>query len=198
MSEQAISYQVAPPQRARNTLVGTSFAVAGMFMYFACILGIYISERADSLGASQSWIPNGIDLKLTAPSVVLWTLILSVVTMQWAVYSCARNDRRHLLLALLLTALFGAAVINQFFFIFQQLGFEIDDGSKVAPLFYTILGSFILAVAIALVFLIITGIRSLSGHNIKSNVGLVSSAAIYWDSLVIIYLIIWLVIFVTK
>lgn len=192
------SYLVAPPQRGRNTLVGTSFAVACMFMYFATLIGIYISERASELKEVGTWIPNGVNVELLASGVVFWTFLLSVGTIQWAVYSVARNDRKHLLLALSLTALFGAAIINQFFFIFRQMGFVIDGGSKAAPLVYTLLGSFMVALIVAMIFLLVAGLRSLSGEITKPNTQLVASAALYWDALVVIYFIIWILIFVTK
>ncbi len=191
-------YLVAPPARARNTLVGTSFASALVLMYFGALIAIYLSERADVLRSGGTWIPSGTSIMLAAPSVVLWTLLFSIGTIQWAVYSTARNDRRHLLLALGLTALFGVAVINQFFFMFRQMALEIDGGSKMAPLTYTILGSFLAAVVAALIFLLVAGIRSLSGETTKPNTPLIVSAAFYWDSLVLIYFIIWLAIFVTK
>lgn len=190
---------IAPvPQRARNTLVGTSLAVACMFMYFAVLIGIYVSERSETIAEIGSWIPRGVRIELTAPSVILWTFLLSVVTIQWAVYAAARNDRAHLLIALAVTALFGVAIINQFFFIFRQMGFVIDGGSKAAPLIYTLLGSFIAAVIIALIFFLVAGLRGLSGETTKPNTQLVASAALYWDSLVVIYFIIWIAIFVTK
>lgn len=198
MSQANTNYTAPPPQRARNILVGTSFGVACMTMYFGAILGIYLSERAEALEISGSWIPGGVDIQLAAPSVIFWTMLFTVVTIQWSVYAAARNDRRHLLLSLSVSALFGIAIINQFFFIFRQMGFQIDGGSQAAPLVYTILGSFMVALVIALIFLLVAGLRSLSGDNTKPNTQLVASAALYWDALTIIYFVIWLAIFVTK
>ena len=55
------------------------------------------------------------------------TMALSVVTMQWAVYAIARDDRPHAYLALGLTGLFGVAVINQTVFLYNQMGFVVSE-----------------------------------------------------------------------
>ncbi len=202
MSEQThsapVNYPAPPPRRSRNSLVGTSFAVLGMFMYFGVLVAVYLSERADLLEGGGSWIPSGTDISLSAPTVIFWTFLLSIVIMQWAVYATRRNDRRHGLMALVLTGLFGVAVINQFFFIFRQMELEIEGGSRAAPLIYTILGSFILALVVGLIFLLVSAVRISAGDDTSPSTQIVSSAAIYWYSLVFIYFILWLIIFVTK
>ena len=196
---QAINYTKPIPQRSRNTLIGAGFGTAGMLIYFGALLGIYLSERADFLATnSGKWLPDSADIDLTAPTVIMWTLLLSVVTMQWAVYATARNDRSHSLLALVVTALFGAAVINQIVFIFIQMGLEIDSGSTVGPLIYTLLGSFMAAMGAALAFLLVVALRTLGGEKIASNSQVVSSAAIFWDGLVLVYFVLWLAVFVAK
>ncbi len=196
----AEGYVSPAPQRPRNVLVGTSFSVGAVLMYFGGLLGIYLSERADFLKSSSdsSWIPAGTDIQLAAPTVVLWTLFFSIATMQWAVYSTRRNDRRHALMALALTALFGVAVINQMFFIISQMDLAIEGGSRAAPLIYTLLGSYIAALVAALIFLLVAVLRNLSGESTAHNSQIVSSAAVFWDALIFIYFLLWLIIFVTK
>ncbi len=197
----ASEFYISPaPSRSRNVLVGTSLGAGIFLMYFGGLFGIYISERADFLKTNpdSSWIPAGADIQLAAPTVALFTLFFSAATVQWAIYSTCRNDRRHALMALALTALFGVAVVNQMFFIISQAGLTIEGGSKAAPLIYTILGSYITALVVALVFLLVAALRILSGESTAHNSQIVSSAAIFWDALIFVYFILWLIIFVTK
>ena len=91
---------VAPAVRGRTPLVATGFAVAAMIMYFAGVFGVYLKERAQVRSEGLPWIPNKATIELTQPGMVIWTLLISIVVMQWAVYSIKRDDRQHALLGL--------------------------------------------------------------------------------------------------
>ena len=194
----AVAPAVAP--RRRTLQVGTGFAAAAVLMYFGGLLGVYFSERADFLRANpgQSWIPAGARVELTAPTVMAWTLLLSVVTMQWAVHATARDDRRHTLMALLVTAMFGVAVINQTAFQYGQMGLTVDGGSLAAPLIYTISGSHLALVVVALAYLFIMAVRTLTAPQTSVHLDGMSAAAVLWHVMVFVYLVIWVGLFVTK
>ncbi len=193
---------VAPaiPPRRRTLQVGTGFASAAVLMYFGGLLGVYFSERADFLRANpgQSWIPAGARVELTSPTVMAWTLLLSVVTMQWAVHATARDDRRHALMALLVTAMFGVAVINQTAFQYGQMGLTIDGGSLAAPLIYTISGSHLALVVVALAYLFIMAVRAMTAPRTSVHLDGMSAAAVLWHVMVFVYLVIWVGLFVTR
>ncbi len=195
---EAVAPAIVP--RRRTLQVGTGFAAAAVLMYFGGLLGVYFAERADFLRANpgQSWIPAGARVELTAPTVMAWTLLLSVVTMQWAVHATARDDRRHTLIALLVTAMFGVAVINQTAFQYGQMGLTIDGGSLAAPLIYTISGSHLALVVVALVYLFIMAVRALTGPRTSVHLDGMSAAAVLWHVMVFVYLVIWVGLFVTR
>ena len=194
----AVAPAIVP--RRRTLQVGTGFAAAAVLMYFGGLLGVYFSERADFLRANpgQSWIPAGARVELTAPTVMAWTLLLSVVTMQWAVHATARDDRRHTLMALLVTAMFGVAVINQTAFQYGQMGLTIDGGSLAAPLIYTISASHLALVVVVLVYLFIMTVRTLTAPRTSVHLDGMSAAAVLWHVMVFVYLVIWVGLFVTR
>jgi heme/copper-type cytochrome/quinol oxidase subunit 3 len=202
MSDIALDTELPAPvvRRRRTEFVGATFATAGAAMYFAGLFAIYLAERASFLAASPdaSWIPDSANMQLTQPTVIAWTLIMSVATMQWAVYATARNDRGHSLIALAVTFLFGVAVINQVVFQFLQMGLVIDDGSAATVLIYTICGSHVALVAIALVYMAIWAFRNLASSNTSINSQGIASLAVFWYGLVVAYQIIWIAIFVAK
>lgn len=190
--------------RRRNVQVGTAFGTAGLLMYFGGLFGIYLAER-QSHNANQDpenlveWIPRSVRVELTAPTIMAWTLLISVVTMQWAVYSFKRNDRRHGLMALGVQLMFGVAVINQTVFQWNQLGLIADDTStNAAPLIYAITASFVVALAAEMIFLFIMAFRTLSGATTSQNVDGIASAAVVWYALVAVYFVIWILVFITK
>ncbi len=91
----------APPvQRPRVLMVGTAFATGATLMVFAGLIGMYLSRRAELIGAGDSWLPKGVEIPLQQPNIMLFTLIASAVTVQWAVYAISRNDRINTYLAL--------------------------------------------------------------------------------------------------
>ncbi len=187
----------APLPRPRTLLVGTVFGTAASLMYFAALLGVYLKERADALAGGGEWIPSGANIQLTQPTVAAWTMLMSVVTMQWAVYSIARDDRPHAVIAIAVTTLFGLAVIIQTSFQYTEMGLAADE-SIAAVLIYTISGSHLAMVTIGLVFLLLMTFRALAGQHLSRHTDGFVAASIYWYAVVFVYVVIWTAIFVLK
>ena len=187
----------APLPRQRTLLVGTVFGTAAVLMYFAALLGVYLRERADALADGGSWIPASADIQLAQPTVAAWTMLMSVVTMQWAVYSIARDDRTHAILATTLTTLFGFSVVITTSFQYTQMGLVADE-SIAAALIYTISGSHLAMIAIGLVFLLLMAFRALGGQYSSRQTDGFVAASIFWYAVVFVYVVIWTAIFVLK
>ncbi|MCQ3810091.1 MAG: cytochrome c oxidase subunit 3 [Acidimicrobiia bacterium] len=187
----------APQARQRTLLVGTVFGTAAALMYFAALFGVYLRERSDALADGGSWIPSGTNIQLAQPTVAAWTLLMSVVTMQWAVYSIARDDRGHAILATTLTTLFGFSVVITTSFQYTQMGLVADD-SIAAVLIYTISASHLAMIAIGLVFLLLMAFRALGGQYSSRQTDGFVAASIFWYAVVFVYVVIWTAIFVLK
>ena len=199
MSAPALTTGLPPaqPVRGRNLLVGTGFAVAAMVMYFAGLFGVYLSERSDVRDANGVWIPDDARIELTPPGMIMWTLIISVAVLQWAVYSIKRDDRQHGLLAVGATLTMGAMVLVQGGWQFVQMGLVADE-HLAATLIYTIAGSFMVAVVIGMVFVALVGFRALAGQYTGGQTDGIVAASLYWYTLVFIYFIIWIAVFIAK
>ncbi len=187
----------APQARQRTLLVGTVFGTAAALMYFAALFGVYLRERSDALADGGSWIPSGTNIQLAQPTVAAWTLLMSVVTMQWAVYSIARDDRAHAILATTLTTLFGFSVVITTSFQYTQMGLVADE-SIAAVLIYTISASHLAMIAIGLVFLLLMAFRALGGQYSSRQTDGFVAASIFWYAVVFVYVVIWTAIFVLK
>ena len=170
-----------------------------MLMYFAGVFGVYLKERAQVRAEGSSWIPNKVTIELTQPGMVIWTLLISIVVMQWAVYSIKRDDRQHALLAIGTTVVMGAMVIVQTAWHLSQTNLVADEGpTTAATLIYTIVGSYLVAVVIGMIILLLTGFRTLAGQYGSQQTDGVVAASLYWYSLVFIYFIIWIAVFIAK
>lgn len=187
----------APAVRGRNLLVGTGFAIAAMVMYFGGLFGVYLDQRAGVRKAGATWIPDDARIELTPPGMIMWTLIISVAVLQWAVYSIKRDDRQHALVAIGATLAMGAMVLVQSGWQFTQMELVADE-TLAATLIYTIAGSFMAAVVIGMVFIALMGFRALAGQYSSGQTDGIVAASLYWYTLIFLYFIIWIAVFIAK
>lgn len=196
--------------RGRTVQVGTAVITAATLMFFGGLFAIYVGSRNSHLAVNRAieeaggkavpWIPSGAKVELTAPTIMTWTLLMSIVTMAWVVYAFKRGDRRHGLLAIATNMVFGAAVINQVAFQWKQLGLVIDDvtGSSAATLIYVITAAHMAMIIVALLWLGLLALRLAAADRPSTYLDHAASVATYWYAMVALYLIIWILIFITK
>jgi len=187
----------APLPRPRTLLAGTVFATAATLMYFAALFAVYLRERSDALAGGGGWIPSDADIQLAQPTVAAWTMLMSAVTVQWAVYAVARDDRAHAIMATALTGLFGVSVVITTSFQYTQMGLAADE-SIAAGLIYAISGSRLVMITGGLVFLGLVAFRWLAGQQVSRQADGFVAASVFWYAVVIVYVVIWTAIFVLK
>jgi heme/copper-type cytochrome/quinol oxidase subunit 3 len=186
----------APPARPRVLLIGTGFALAGIVMAFAGLIGLYLGRRAAAIEANRPWLPTGVTIDLTPGNVAMIGLVISAVVVQWAVYSIANDDRPRAYLALGLTVLLGGAYINGMAFNYTQMGITVHD--RVGLLIFTITGMHLAMAGAGMIFVGLMAFRALGGeYSGRDREGIVA-AAMYWHVTVLVFAVIWFTIFVTK
>ena len=189
---------VAPPplERPRVLLIGTAFTIAGIAMLFAGLIGIYLAKRTNTLVTVGSWLPTDLIIPLTQPNMALATLVISIVTMQWAVVSIKNDDRTNTYLALGTTLLLAFAYIVEMGYLYALI--HADVSTVPGVLIYAISGAHIAMVISAMVFIILMAFRALAGEFTSKQHDGITAAAFYWHSMVAIYALIWISIYVTK
>lgn len=175
-----------PPPRPRVLMVATGVAVAAIAMFFAGLLGTYFALRAQAGGTSTEWVAEGTSLPLIQGNMALVTLLMSVVTMQWAVWAIGRNDRQNTYVALGVTFLLGLAFINSVVFYIGQLATGIAD-TTYGVLVYAILGSQIALTIAALVFVAVAAYRALGGQFGPRDREGIAAAAMFWHFSVAVF-----------
>ena len=191
--------------RPRSLMVGTMFACAAAFMFFLAVVGIYVVERAEARDSGSEWFPEGV-IELGPSGFIFWTLILSIFTIQWAVQAINADDRVNAYVALALTGLFGAAIFNQLWFIINDTGFTLaaaNAGIVVAGddaqfLFFVVNGTFIVFLIAAVVLVAFTFIRAMAGQFGPRRAEAVYSAALFWNTVVFMWAIVYYLIYITK
>lgn len=202
----AASTVSAPPvaelSRNRTLLVGTAFASAGVIMLFIGLFAVYISIRQNNefkiegLAPGILWFPEGA-VQIAPGTMMLFTTWISAMSIAWAVQAIRNDDRRNAYMALGLTILMGAAVINQMVFSITDFGIPIDR-SVPATLLYTLYGSYIILMSIAVGFVFLMFMRAIAGQFNSKNADGIEAVAIFWYATVILYHPIWYLITITK
>jgi cytochrome c oxidase subunit 3 len=184
-------------ERPRVLLIGTSLVVLAIGMAFAGMFAIYFAQRAEF---GEGWIPNGAGtIPLTPASVMLVTLAMSSITVQWVVWAISHNDRFNLYIASALTLVLSAAFLNQASFLYSAMGWEIAGPDALqAVLIYAITGTQIVMLVVAMCFLALMSFRALAGeYSARDHEGL-TAAALFWHASVVAYAVIWAAIYNIK
>jgi heme/copper-type cytochrome/quinol oxidase subunit 3 len=186
-----------PPPRPRVLMVATGLGIAAVAMFFAGLLGTYFALRAEAGGRTSDWVPEGASLPLVQGSMMLITLLMAMVTMQWAVHAMGRNDRQNSYVALGLTFVLGIAYINALVFYISQLGVGVAD-TTYGVLTYGILGSHLALTIAALVYVALMSFRALGGQfSARDREGL-AAAAMFWHFTVLVFLFVLATVVWTK
>lgn len=185
--------------RPRVLLMGTVLVSASVIVGFAALLGIYLRARHGVISGGEVWFADGQTIGLTPANVALGTMLISCVTMQWAVDALKHDDRGHALFALGLTLFLGAAVVNATSFLYSQAGFTVTGGSNAAGLlFYALTGSHLALLVAAMVFVLVMALRTLGGDFSGGDREGVVAASIIWYVTAAILTVIWYAVYVTK
>lgn len=187
----------APAVRPRVVAVGTAFATAGVLLFFSALLGIYLLQRSATLTTGGTWLPKDSFFPLTQPNMMLATLMMGSVTIQWAVRAIRNDDRPHAYLAFGVTLLLGIAYINMAAYLYSILKLDIA-GTSMAVLVYTITGAHVLMVIVAMLFAALMAFRALGGSFTSRNHDGVSAAAMFWHASVVVFFFIWIAIYIFK
>lgn len=190
----------APRARPRVHLIGTSLVVAAIAALFAGLLAVYFTERSAAIGAGQEWIPGGAGTIPLAPAtVMLFTLIMTSITVHWAVWAIGRDDKLNTWLALGLTLMLSAAFLNQAAFLYDQMGWEVaGDLAVQSILIYALSGAQIVMLVVAMIYLALMAVRAMAGgYSARDSEGLVA-ASVFWHSAVVAYAVIWTAIYQIK
>lgn len=183
------------PVRPRAVLVGSALAAGASFIGVLALLGVYVARRADAL-ASGSWLPEGSDIPLTPSNIAFGTMLLSGLTIWWAVDAVRKGDRPGAYLAFGLTVLFGVAVINATLFIVKVADIPVDG--VVGTHFFAVIGAHLVMMIAGLLYIGSQALRTLAGESGQVNREGVTGAALYWTAAVVAHGVIWLAVYIAK
>jgi heme/copper-type cytochrome/quinol oxidase subunit 3 len=188
----------APPaRRPRVLLIGAALGAVASALTVMTLLGVYLQVRADRLAAGETALPEGVVLPLTPGNMGMTSLLMSAVTMAWAVYALRNNDRVHAYLALLLTLVFGVAFIVDTAYLYQQLALS-PTSSPIAGHLYAVTGAHVVMTVVAMLFVAVMGFQALGGQLSGRDAEGMNAAALYWYVSIAVFCAVWYGVYITK
>jgi len=185
------------PPRPRVLLVGSALASGSAAMVVLALVGVYARMRADVIASGERWLPDDLNVQLSSGNMGMVTLLMSGVTVAWAVYSLRNDDRVHAYLAFALSILLGVAYIPTVVYGWQQLGVGVTSSTQ-ASLIFTITGLHVAMVGVGLAFLAVMAFRALGGQLTGRAAEGANAAALYWYVTIAVYGVVWYAITITK
>ena len=187
----------AEPPRPRVLLVGSALASGAAAMLVLALVAVYASMRADVIAGGERWLPEDANVQLSPGNMGMVTLLMSAVTVAWAVYSLRNDDRVHAYLAFGLSILLGIAYIPTVVYGWQQFGVGATSSTQ-ALLIFTITGLHVAMAGVGLLFLAVMAFRALGGQLTGRAAEGAAAAALYWYVTVAVYGAVWYGITITK
>ena len=180
--------------RPRNlTTVGVLVGVVGSLMGFLALLAAYVNVSH----FNKPWPPKGARIQNYPGTMLTLTMLMALVTMEWAVYATRREQRGQAISALLLTIGFGLAFLNLLWYFGRRIGFGPGQ-SAFAVMFFALLvaaGS----VAVIGVALLIGAFGRVLGRQYNGvDVDGLRATAWFWDFAVIAWVIVYATLWLTS
>jgi heme/copper-type cytochrome/quinol oxidase subunit 3 len=190
------------PAPRRQLFVGTALASSAAAAVFASMLAVWWRFRQAAGNAEtatgavrNAWKPRNITIPQVPTNIMLLTLVLGCVMVQFAVWAAKRGERANVGIALGINAVLALAVLNAQAVVYGRMGMGVADG-PYQTLFYAITGAFVLLLILAFCFNAVTAFRVLGGR--LSDRVAVSSLALFWYVITVVFTGLWFVIYVTK
>jgi cytochrome c oxidase subunit 3 len=194
-----VSAAAAAPSSDERAVASTSSSVLGMVlfvasesMFFAAFFGAYVTSYVNQ----KVWPPAN----TPAPPLGLATaaaaaLVLSGLLLQGAVRSGRRGLPALVNRWLVLTLAVGVASVVLTLFGYSEVGFGLHAGI-FASQFYLMTGLAVAHVAGGIVLLALIAVMGLSGRLALVRYQPVQAAAVYWNFMVVLGLVIYVVFYV--
>jgi cytochrome c oxidase subunit III len=187
---------VPVPSSDERAVAGTSGSVLGMVlfvasesMFFAAFFGAYVTTYVNQ----KVWPPSGTPAPpLGLPTAAVAILVLSGLLLQGALRAGRRGRPDMASRWLVGTLVAGAASVALTLLAYSEVGFGLHAGI-FASLFYLMTGLGLAHVAGGVVLLALVVVQSLTGRLALVRYQPVQAAAVYWNFVIVLALVIYVV-----
>jgi len=180
---------------ARRATLPLAAAVLGAAV--AALMGGLVAAYLALKATPGRWVPEDTSFDNYTAATLTITVLLAMVTIEWALYGIRKDFRGQSLFGFGITLLLEVAFLNALFYLITQLGFEANGG-PYATVVYALLGvPFLLAVA-ALLATLLTFLRAVGHQLTVDNLHLGRATAIVFHVTAAAWVAAYYTVYVTK
>lgn len=163
-------------------------------MFTGALVAAYLTLRA---GTSE-WPPDDVEFDNYLGTTMTITLLLSLVTLEWAVYAVRYSFRGQALTALGITLGFGLAfAVGMWYLVDARIGYGAGDHAYGVMTFTMLLATTV-SVLTAAAWTVLSLLRVAGGQLTAANFGVLRANAWFWHFVSVAWIAVWLAIFVIK
>lgn len=173
--------------------LAVSVAGGGALMVMGGLVAAYLALRS----ATPAWPPNDVEFDNYTATTLTITVLMAMVTIEWAAYGIRKGFRGHALFAFALTVGLGVAHLNGLAYLINGFEFEVGSSPYATVVTALCLVPFLLGV-IGIGAAAVVGLRA-AGHQLTTdNYALVRAAAIAWHVAAIAWMIADYTVYISK
>ncbi len=197
------AHGTAERQGMTNSMLGFILFLASEVMFFGGLFAAYFIARADAPAwpppLTPEQIAEGVKLELETvlPAISTGILVVSSITMQYAVWQIQKGNQSGMLWGLFISLALGVVFLAAQLYDYTQLHFRADD-TIYGTTFYTLTGFHGAHVAGGALFIAVVTVRALGGQFTSENHEAVEAASMYWHFVDVVWIALFTVLYIIK
>ncbi|MCY3505810.1 MAG: heme-copper oxidase subunit III [Chloroflexi bacterium] len=197
------AHGAAERQGMTNSMLGFILFLASEVMFFGGLFAAYFIARADAPAWPPPLTPEQIaegvhlELEVLLPAISTGILVLSSVTMQYAVWQIQKGNQGGMLWGLFISLALGIVFLAAQLYDYTQLHFRADD-TIYGTTFYTLTGFHGAHVAGGALFIAVVTVRALGGQFTAENHEAVEASSMYWHFVDVVWIALFTVLYIIK
>lgn len=194
MADTTLALPSAEPDRPRNVLtMGVLLLASSGTMLFGTLIAVYLHLRR----LTGRWPPEGVRFDLYLANMLMLTMVLSAVSVEWACFALRRGERRQTSAGLGITLGLGVAFLNLLSYTAGQAQF--DAATHRYGLVITAMVALIgIVVGIGVAFVTLTLLRVAGRQLSAADPVQLRATACYWHFTVAACAAVWYTVAVLK
>lgn len=173
--------------------LGVAVTGAGVIAILGGLVAAYLALRSET----AVWPPKGTTFDNYTASTLTITVLMAMVTAEWAAYGIRKNFRGQALFGFGITVMLGAAYLNGLAYLINGFDFAVGE-SPYATVVYALCGVAFVIGVVGIVAIVVTALRAVGHQLTTDNYALLRGAAFLWHLAAIAWFVVYYTVYISK